>query len=404
MATPGTLHENRAQLLFIKFRLKVVILIVSALWSTSNLILAQPFSFNALTSDDGLAHNTVFSITQDHKGFMWFGTRAGLSRYDSQHIKNYYFSIKSPRQETNLINCVYAIGENLWVGTPMGLFRYIFAQDRFAQVPLDREPAFVSGIKQMSNGELWVNSRNGIYRVKPDGRVKHILPRQNIHSSCEFRTGTFLIMEHNAPRIINADGETILELTIEDDQREKARGILEYGMYKDRRGAIWLRTNRGLLQLDEKTMTFRRVEWFDKLTRFKTWVTRTLVEDKAGNMWVGSESGAVVIDSSRQTAQWYDKSFTTSPYAINDRAVYSSYVSRDGTIWIGTYFGGVNYARPTGISFNYLFPAPGGASIAGNAVSQLATDGRHRVWMATEDAGVTVLDPATGRYTHYKPQ
>ncbi len=393
--------RKTAQPTFVRFILKHILLISSTLYLTIGSVAAQLFNFNALTSDDGLAHNTVFSITQDHKGFMWFGTRAGLSRYDSQHIKNYYFSIKSPRQETNLINCVYAVGENLWVGTPMGLFRYIFAQDRFVQIPLGREPAFVSGIKKMSNGELWVNSRNGIYRIKPDGRVKHILPRQNIHSSCEFRTGTFLIVEYNKPRIINADGETILELTIEDYGREKGRGILEYGMYKDRRGGIWLRTNRGLLQLDEKTMAFRPVAWFDELTKFKTWVTRTMTEDKAGNMWVGSESGAVVIDSNRQTAHWYDKSFTTSPYAINDRAVYSSYVSRDGTIWIGTYFGGVNYARPTGISFNHLLPAPGGESIAGNAVSQLAIDSRHRVWMATEDAGVTVLDPATGRYTYY---
>ena len=332
---------------------------------------------------------------------MWFGTRAGLSRYDSQHIKNYYFSIRSPRRETNMINCVYAVGDDLWVGTPMGLFRYLFAQDRFVQVPLGTEPDFVSGIKQMSSGELWIYGRNGIYRLMPDGGVRHILSRQNIYSICEFRTGTFLIVAHNKARIINNNGETILDLNIQDNGREKAPGVLEYGIHKDRRGRIWLRTNRGLLQLDEKTMTFRSVDWFDKLTKLKTWVTRTITEDHAGNMWVGSESGAVVIDSSRQTAQWYDKSFTTSPYAINDRAVYSSYVSRDGTIWIGTYFGGVNYARSKGISFNHLFPAPGGESIAGNAVSQLATDGRQRIWMATEDAGVSVLDPTTNRYTYY---
>ena len=366
-----------------------------------NAVAAQPVNFSSLTSDDGLAHNTVFSITQDHKGYMWFGTRAGLSRYDSQRIKNYYFTIKSPRQETNRINCVYAVGQQLWVGTPMGLFRYLFEEDRFVRVPLSQQSDFVAGIKQMSTGELWVHGENGIHIVERSGQIRHILPRQTIHSICEFRTGTFLLVEQNKPRLINADGDTILELTIDDNGREKAAAALNYGIYKDRRGGFWLGTNRGLLQLDEKTMTFRSVDWFDRLTDFKTWVARTMTEDGAGNMWVGSESGAVVIDSNRQTAQWYDKSFTTSPYAINDRAVYSSYVSRDGTVWIGTYFGGVNYARPVGISFNHLFPAPGGQSIAGNAVSQLATDSRHRLWMATEDAGVTVLDPASGRYTYY---
>ena len=332
---------------------------------------------------------------------MWFGTRDGLSRYDSQHIKNYYFKTKSPRHETNTINCVYASGRELWVGTPVGLFRYLFDKDRFEPVALGTKPVFVSGIQKMSTGELWINGTGGIYKLGPQGRSRHILPKQNIHSVCEFRRGTYLTLEGNKPRLINAEGDTVLELTVDEASRDKLTAILEYDLYKDRHGSVWLGTNRGLLQLDEKTMQFRSVEWFNRLTNSKTWVTRTITEDQLGSLWVGSESGAVVIDSNRQTAQWYDKSFINSPYKLNDRAVYSSYVSRDGTIWIGTYFGGVNYAKPAGISFSHLFPAPDGQSIAGNAVSQLTTDAKNRLWIATEDAGVTVHDPVTDQYTFY---
>src|SRR5262245_5068773 len=47
--------------------------------------LAQPgahLTFQSLTRADGLAHPSVRSILQDQQGFMWFGTNAGLNRYD----------------------------------------------------------------------------------------------------------------------------------------------------------------------------------------------------------------------------------------------------------------------------------------------------------------------------------
>jgi hypothetical protein len=40
--------------------------------------------FEHLTSADGLSSESVFSILQDRRGFMWFGTQGGLNRYDGR--------------------------------------------------------------------------------------------------------------------------------------------------------------------------------------------------------------------------------------------------------------------------------------------------------------------------------
>jgi ligand-binding sensor domain-containing protein len=45
--------------------------------------------FEHLTSADGLSNDSVFSILQDHRGFMWFGTQGGLNRYDGYRITQY---------------------------------------------------------------------------------------------------------------------------------------------------------------------------------------------------------------------------------------------------------------------------------------------------------------------------
>ncbi len=55
----------------------------------SQFIGAQRYSFDKITSSQGLSQSTVLSIIQDHKGFMWLGTMDGLNRYDGYTFKVY---------------------------------------------------------------------------------------------------------------------------------------------------------------------------------------------------------------------------------------------------------------------------------------------------------------------------
>lgn len=332
---------------------------------------------------------------------MWFGTRDGVSRYDSQQIKNYYLKAFDAGVEATRVNCLYAVGHDLWVGTAVGLFRYVVKEDAFVPVALGKSSVNVSVIQQVSTGDLWVGSQDGIYILTKQGSVRHILPTQHVHAICEFRKGSFLIAQNNTLAVINAEGETVVLPVIEGISPEKAHVFRHYTLLKDRRGNIWLSTETDLLQLDEKAMVFRPIEWFLRLVKDRFRVMRTVTEDQAGNVWMGGESGVVMVDSQRRTTHWYDKSFMTSPYGLSDRAVYSSYVSKDGIVWLGTYFGGINYTKPVGISFEHLFPGTNGQTIAGKAISQIVVDGNDRLWVGTEDGGISVQDRATGRYTYH---
>ena len=58
---------------------------------------AQNLSFNHLTTDDGLSHNSVVSIYQDERGFLWFATHNGISLYNGKDFKIYQKEKENPK-------------------------------------------------------------------------------------------------------------------------------------------------------------------------------------------------------------------------------------------------------------------------------------------------------------------
>jgi hypothetical protein len=83
---------------------------------------AQRLRFEHLTNELGLSGNNVWSIIQDSKGYMWFGTLDGLNKYDGYTITTFQFR---PHDTTSISqNIIYTLYEDaegmIWIGTTEG--------------------------------------------------------------------------------------------------------------------------------------------------------------------------------------------------------------------------------------------------------------------------------------------
>ena len=95
----------------------------------------QGIEFKHLSIEDGLINNTVYCIFQDHRGFMWFGTRSGLSKYDGYKFTHYYHDVhdSSSIADDGVYSIIEGKNGNLWIGTSGGLCLYNREQDCFTR-------------------------------------------------------------------------------------------------------------------------------------------------------------------------------------------------------------------------------------------------------------------------------
>src|SRR5579871_5155039 len=131
--------------------------------------LAQNIAFDHLSVENGLSQNSVLAITQDARGFMWFGTRYGLNRYDGHAVRVY----KYDRADSASISDNYTIAlfsdsrGTLWAGTLNGLNRYDPASGGFTRVRYRPQgPGALENriacIYEDHSHSLWVGTSKGL--------------------------------------------------------------------------------------------------------------------------------------------------------------------------------------------------------------------------------------------------
>ena len=128
---------------------------------------AQRVQFRHLRSGDGLAGPWVQAITQDHRGFMWFGTAQGLSRYDGYTMHSY----RHEKGDTTSLpdNTIHALLEDhlgtLWIGTAgQGIFRIEKGAVRNFSMANGMRSNGIRQLLEDQQGAMWAATGSGLTR------------------------------------------------------------------------------------------------------------------------------------------------------------------------------------------------------------------------------------------------
>ena len=94
---------------------------------------SQPFNFKHLEVADGLSNNSVYAILKDKDGFMWFGTNAGLNRFDGYTFKvfRHLHDDKHSLPDNYVKEIIESPNGNLWIKMGTGYTMFDKAVNQF---------------------------------------------------------------------------------------------------------------------------------------------------------------------------------------------------------------------------------------------------------------------------------
>jgi ligand-binding sensor domain-containing protein len=346
---------------------------------------AQQYNFRNFTVKDGVAQSQVYALLQDHRGYLWMGTRGGgITRFDGIRFQTF-------TEKDGLVNSyIHRIREDrrnrLWITTNNGIS--VYDGVRFTNhIPTGYDgPVSIYDIAFDRKGRKWLASGVGVllFEDLPDGQVG----------------GKFF----NITRQLGLPNLTVNSVLI------------------DRKNRIWIATGKGLYRIDfigEKPV----LKTLSKESHYMSNAINTVREDEQGNIWIGTYGdGAYRYDG-------YHYSRIDFHHELYTRTVLDIFCERDN-IWFATLnHGVVQYNLPTkkfaslteneGLSNNHVrsiirdnggslwFGTSGGgvcnyfgkqfttydksSGLGGNFIYSIFRDSRKRLWIGTSQKGVSAM-------------
>lgn len=372
---------------------------------------SQQILFRNYSVINGLCSNTVWSISQDDKGYMWFGTKNGLNRFDAYQFKSYQFRKDDKHSLGN--NFIHSIckydRKNYWIGTEKGVYILNLENEKFTPSPVAKNDVVFDIIRD-SRGIMWIATKNsGLYGYRSsDKKIFHFTTAAGNPNTISLNQIRKLAEDDRGRIWIGTFGEGIdvLDFASMNFNHYKPganEGNLDLNktisLYKDLQGNMWAGTLGGLNVWLKNTGSFKSYRKSGPGS-INDNIVRSIYQPSPDKLYVGTEKGLNVLDISKQTFTAYTHK-NNDPHSISDNAVYAIYPDKEGGIWVGTFFGGINFFPKKGSNFELYYAKDEKGSLSGNAISCFLEDKPGYFWVGTENASLNYFDSYTKTFKTY---
>lgn len=376
--------------------------------------------FKHLSTEQGLSQSTVHAITQDDHGLMWFGTHAGLNRFDGYTVKTYMHDPGNPNSfDGSFITALFKDRAGmLWVGVDRTVDRFDPDTEVFTHFQRTENgeglSGSVTGICQDKEGYLWLATNNGLDKLDPksghfahyrhDPEVPGTLAGDDVRAVSIDKGGTlWTVTASGVDALPPGHGEFIhygsLQLAL------PAREAANVGVYEDRSGTIWLNSamGNGLASFDPQTRIVTVYKFQDNARENSAIAgVNAVLEDQDGLLWIGTVGGGVVkFDRKTGSAVRYRNDLNPESLSNDFEDVF--YQDREGNMWVGNGGGGVDRFSPQPSPFVRYRHEPGRNSLDQSFILSAFKDSKGILWVGT-DGVLNRIDPHTGQIRFYRHQ
>ena len=384
-------------------RLFFISLIVSFLSVVTN---GRSYYFRHYRNETGLSNNSVSSCIQDRRGFLWFGTKEGLNRFDGFQFKIFLHNPSVSNCLTN--NFITALCEDgngwIWIGTSKGICYYKPENDYFGIIKYEDKDieGLILDVKADTKNCIWFTTSSGVYKYEKERNKLRFYPSTEffLPVNIDLTNAGDIWFCSNDGKIYKYDvrNDSFIGYNVLTEKEILASvhlvNMVDAGTY----GLIISSDVAGLRQFDPNTGRVSAL--FDKDNSWNNRLIRTTYLNNSEEIWVGSESGINICNL--KTGYITNLQMVpTDPYSISNNAIRTIKKDKEGGIWIGTFYGGINYLPQENKPFEKFYPTGLPGTLNANVVREIHADSDGNLWIGTEDAGLMKFDHATNLFSNF---
>lgn len=280
----------------------------------------------------GGAPGNIKAIAQGRDGFLWLGTSTGLYRFDGIRFEHVPPEDNDPRRSQQVTALLAAGNGDIWVGYDFGgIARWRDGRLRGANASKPR--GGVIALAEDSDGAIWVAANSAgttILNRFAGGRWTLFDETRGLGGGIEAIAagrdgGLYAAMQ---------DGVYVLRRGSVRFDRITASGVTNGALARGTSGAIWLADDRGLRRLDRPRSVLRVP------AASTPYVSRRMLIDRDDAIWIaGSDEGLVrrlVAGPQRDRVTDSRSELFTERQGLSGKLALSILEDREGNIWVGT--------------------------------------------------------------------
>ncbi|MFN6947273.1 MAG: two-component regulator propeller domain-containing protein, partial [Cytophagaceae bacterium] len=368
--------------------------------------------FQNLDKSLGLNETIVRTISEDEKGFMWFGSEHGLFKYDGRKISTYK-SAKDDIYSISSSDIKFIFSDSrgrIWIGTRSGLNLYDRIKDYFLNYNntefkcLEKLNGDFQSITEDRYGNIWVTVENeGLYKISSLGKepenYRFTSPNyKNLFIGLAADTnGNIWVGTDNGLLKFNAGTHKFKDL------REKyGNGYQVNKILSDKEEMLWLATSEGLKVIDNQgNLKSYKYDPNNPNGILGNNVTNIHPYKKNQLLISIDGSGLDIFDSRNELFYHYTDDGIAQLPCKNLTTVFND---RNNNIWVGTFMHGIAYSNSTTNLFAlYRNNKFSGKNIHNGIVTHFIEDKEKNLWIATDGGGLYIIPKGEKYPKPYEP-